>query len=108
MGARVTVRIDELGPGVRLSELTASAIGVAVLQENVFVTDVVVAGYDAQGVPQEWHVSRASVAGAAGTWIPNVELLEAVHPQAAVAAEVIHEQGTETGLPEPAAAKGDE
>lgn len=97
---RVSIRIDRLDPDVRLSDLTASGIGTAVLCANDHVDDVIVAGYDAQGVPQEWAVKRSE--GPEGGWMPTTTLAEPTP-----AAEVVHDQGDLDGL-EAARATDDE
>ena len=89
---QVTLRVDKLDPGdERLSEATASSVGVAVLLENPTVDAVIVAAYDALGVPQEWTIRRSEITAARSDWIPVVSLTTP-------ATEVVHDQGDLDGL----------
>ncbi len=89
---QVTLRVDKLDPGdERLSESTASSVGIAVLSSNPNVVVVVVAAYDALGVPQEWTVRRSEITAARSDWIPVVNLTTP-------ATEVVHDQGDLDGL----------
>lgn len=89
---QVTLRVDKLNPGdERLSEATASSVGVAVLSTNPTVDVVIVAAYDALGVPQEWTVRRSELAADRSDWIPVVNLTTP-------ATEVVHDQGDLDGL----------
>lgn len=105
MAGLVQIRVERLEPHVRLSEQTASGMGIAVLTANPDVDQVVVAAYDAQGVPQEWTIRRAEVTGAG--WMPDVKLTTEDPVPATPVPEVVHDQGESDGL-EAARANDDE